>query len=82
MRPDRTAKELLGQLRAMCQRNGWIFRNPGGDDPKIERGEDMNDFRAEAEQLDLDPSTAPSKAHWLPGAWVRGAAANLRWCPR
>ena len=37
-------KELLQQLRAMSQRNGWSFRNPGGDDPKIDRGEDMNDF--------------------------------------
>jgi hypothetical protein len=41
-------KELLGQLRAMCQRNGWSFRNPGGDNPKIDRGEDMNDFYASA----------------------------------
>jgi hypothetical protein len=41
-------KELLQQLRAMCQRNGWSFRNPGGDDPKIDRGEDMNDFYASA----------------------------------
>jgi hypothetical protein len=37
-------KELLQQLRAMCQRNGWSFLNPGGDHPKIDRGEDMNDF--------------------------------------
>jgi hypothetical protein len=37
-------KELMQQLRAMCRRNGWSFRNPGGDDPKIDRGEDMNDF--------------------------------------
>ncbi len=41
-------KELLGQLRAICQRNGWSFRNPRGDDPKIDRGEDMNDFYASA----------------------------------
>jgi Glycosyl transferases group 1 len=41
-------KELLGQLRAICQRNGWRFRNPGGDDPKIDRGEDMNDLYASA----------------------------------
>jgi Glycosyl transferases group 1 len=41
-------KELLGKLRAMCQRNGWRFRNPGGDDPKIDRGDDMNDFYASA----------------------------------
>jgi hypothetical protein len=37
-------KQLLAELRAICARNGWSFRNPGGDDPKIDRGEDMNDF--------------------------------------
>jgi hypothetical protein len=39
---------LLRELRAMCQRNGWRFRNPGGDHPKIDRGEDLNDFYASA----------------------------------
>jgi hypothetical protein len=37
-------KELMAALREMCGRNGWSFRNPGGDHPKIDRGEDMNDF--------------------------------------
>jgi hypothetical protein len=41
-------KELLRQLRAMCERNDWRFRNPGGDDPNIDRGDDMNDFYASA----------------------------------
>ena len=41
-------KRLVDALRAMCQRNGWSWRNPGGDHPKIERGEDMNDFYASA----------------------------------
>lgn len=41
-------KELVDNLRDMCQRNGWSFKNPGGDDPKIDRGEDMNDFYASA----------------------------------
>jgi hypothetical protein len=41
-------KELMQQLRAMCERNGWRFRNPGGDHPKIDRGDDMNDFYASA----------------------------------
>lgn len=41
-------KELVDYLRAMCQRNGWTFRNPGGDEPKIDRGEDMNNFYASA----------------------------------
>lgn len=41
-------KELVDFLRSMCQRNGWTFKNPGGDDPKISRGDDMNDFYASA----------------------------------
>lgn len=41
-------KELLNQLREMCKRNGWTFKNPGGDAAKIDRGEDMNDFLASA----------------------------------
>lgn len=41
-------KELLKQLREMCGRNGWSFRNPGGDEAKIDRSEDRNDFYASA----------------------------------
>ena len=41
-------KELVDYIRSMCARNNWTFRNPGGDEPKIERGEDMNDFYASA----------------------------------
>lgn len=41
-------RELVDNLRAMCQRNGWSFKNPGGDDPKISRSDDMNDFYASA----------------------------------
>lgn len=40
--------ELAEQLRAMCERNGWKWRNPGGDEPKIDRNDDMNDFYASA----------------------------------
>lgn len=40
-------KELLAALREMCARNGWSFRNPGGDDPKVDRGS-MCDFYASA----------------------------------
>jgi len=39
-------QELLNALRDMCQRNGWSFRNPGGDEPKIDRDDNMNDFYA------------------------------------
>lgn len=41
-------KELVDFLRDMCKRNGWTWRNPGGDHPKVDRGEDMNDFYASA----------------------------------
>lgn len=41
-------KELLDNLRAICNRNGWSFKNPGGDQPKIDRNEEMNDFYASA----------------------------------
>lgn len=41
-------KELVDALRAMCRKRGWSFRNPGGDEPKINRNDDMNDFYASA----------------------------------
>lgn len=41
-------KELVDNLRSICKQHGWSFKNPGGDDPKIDRGEDMNDFYASA----------------------------------
>lgn len=41
-------KELVDNLRSMCQRNGWTFKNPGGDQEKISRNDDMNDFYASA----------------------------------
>ena len=41
-------KELVDYIRLMCQRHGWSFKNPGGDEPKIARGEQMNDFYASA----------------------------------
>lgn len=44
--PDR--KILVDNLREMCRKNNWIFKNPGGDEPKINRSTDMNDFYASA----------------------------------
>lgn len=46
-------KELINALREMCERNGWSWRNPGGElhkpnAGKIERNEDRNDFYASA----------------------------------
>lgn len=70
-------KELVDQLRDMCRRNGWSFRNPGGDDPKIDRGEDMNDFYASA-KVTIGDSLCLKKEdshYWsdrLPEAWGRG----------
>lgn len=37
-------KELLNQLRSMCDKNGWTFKNPGGSHRKVERNQRMNDF--------------------------------------
>ena len=36
--------ELVSRLQAMCERNGWSFRNPGGLHRKVERSGRMNDF--------------------------------------
>jgi hypothetical protein len=36
--------ELVARLREMCRRNGWTFRNPGGAERRIERGQHMTDF--------------------------------------
>lgn len=41
-------KTLVDNLREMCARNGWTFKNPGGDNEKVDRGEDLNDFYASA----------------------------------
>lgn len=40
--------QLVDSLRDMCARNNWTFKNPGGDHPKIERDDNMNDFYASA----------------------------------
>lgn len=55
-------KQLVDQLRQMCKRNGWSFKNPGGDDPKISRGEDMNDFYASA-KVTVGDSLCLKKEH-------------------
>lgn len=57
--PYRT--ELVNELRSMCARRGWVFRNPGGDEPKIERNDDMNDFYASA-KVTVGDSLCPLKA--------------------
>lgn len=41
-------RELVDALREMSIRNGWSFKNPGGDDPKIYRDDSMNSFYASA----------------------------------
>lgn len=41
-------KELVDFLRGFAKQNNLVWKNPGGDHPKISRGEDMNDFYASA----------------------------------
>lgn len=38
--------ELLAVLRLMCEKNGWLFRNPGGSQNQINRNGRMSDFYA------------------------------------
>jgi hypothetical protein len=38
--------ELVDQLRIICKRNEWTFKNPGGDSPKVDRDDKLNDFYA------------------------------------
>jgi hypothetical protein len=67
-------KQLLAELRAMC-RNGWSFRNPGGENPKIDRDDQMNDFYASGKvnlgdslSLDCDKTFyASDRLHETPG---------------
>lgn len=40
--------ELVDELEKMCARRGWTFKNPGGREEKVPRGEEMNDFYASA----------------------------------
>lgn len=53
-------RQLVDELRSMCARRGWVFRNPGGDEPKIERGEAMNDFYASA-KVTVGDSLCPAR---------------------
>lgn len=73
--PDR--KILVDNLRAMCKKNGWSFKNPGGDQPKIERGDDMNDFYASSkvtvgDSLCLKKEAAKYWSDRVPEATGRG----------
>lgn len=52
-------KDLVDWLREMCRARGWSFRNPGGDEPKVDRG-DMNDFYASA-KVTVGDSLCPLK---------------------
>lgn len=41
-------QQLVDRLRSLCRARGWRFRNPGGFDSKVERGDAMNRFYASA----------------------------------
>lgn len=41
-------KQLVDFLRDYAAKHGLVWKNPGGDHPKISRSEDMNDFYASA----------------------------------
>lgn len=77
-------RELVDNLRAMCHRNGWSFKNPGGDHPKISRGEDMNDFYASAKVTVGDSLCLKKEAshYWsdrVPEATGRGGLLIMPW---
>lgn len=52
-------RELVDRLEAMCRRNGWSFRNPGGREPKIER-QHMAAFYASA-KVTVGDSLCPKR---------------------
>jgi len=80
--PDR--KILVDNLRLMCSRNGWTFRNPGGDHPKVERTEDLNDFYASAkvtvgDSLCLKKEKSNYWSDRVPEATGRGGLLIMPW---
>lgn len=44
-------KKLVDWLRQFCKDNNLRFKNPGGDEPKVERGQDLNNFYASAKVI-------------------------------
>ena len=70
-------KELVDFLRDLAKKKGWSFKNPGGDDPKIDRSDDMNDFYASAkitvgDSLCLNKEKARYWSDRVPEATGRG----------
>lgn len=70
--------ELVDYLREMCERNNWSFKNPGGDDEKISRGQDLNDFYASTivtvgDSLCLNKEDSKYWSDRVPEATGRGA---------
>ena len=82
-------KELIAKLKEMCERNGWSFRNPGGelDKPnagKVNRNDDMNDFYASAKVTVGDSLCLKKEAshYWsdrVPEATGRGGFLIMPW---
>lgn len=77
-------KELVDSLRDVCKRNGWAFKNPGGDDPKVDRGENLNDFYASAkvtvgDSLCLNKEDSQYWSDRVPEATGRGGLLIMPW---
>lgn len=76
-------RELVDELRAMCTRNGWSFRNPGGDEDKVPRGR-MNDAYASM-KVTVGDSLCPmrDKSHyWSDRAYEAPGRGGLLVMPR
>lgn len=77
-------KELVDNLRDMCKRNSWSFHNPGGDHPKVDRGEDMNDWYASVkvtvgDSLCLKKEDSKYWSDRVPEATGRGGCLIMPW---
>lgn len=82
-------KQLVDELRSMCERNNWSFRNPGGEPErdnwgKINRDDDMNDFYASAkvtvgDSLCLKREQSHYWSDRVPEATGRGGLLIMPW---
>lgn len=76
-------REVVDAVRAMCERNGWSFRNPGGDTDKVNR-EHMRDFYASA-TVTVGDSLCPLKEtshYWSDRAYEAPGRGGFLIMPR